>query len=298
MEFDIMRKLCAEIRLVNVNLPYVIFVNTNGTLAHGQIQEWLKRNKYVRLGLSLDGSPTTHNFNRSNSYNLIDFAFFLENYPTQPVKMTINNNTLANLAADIIHIHDLGFKISASFALGIDWEDVKYSKILIRELKILSDYYLDNPHIIPCTLFSTNFLLLYLTNKPKWCGTHTYMVSIDVDGNEYPCQSFQPNTTGNKEANLPLFPELDDWSDPECGDCLINNICSSCYGFNFMQFGDILTQDKTMCALKKVVALACSYYTGCLIERGKLDLTPQDMAKTIKAVNDIQDAYSKTMEDL
>lgn len=124
------------------------------------------------------------------------------------------------------------------------------------------------------------------------------MVAIDVNGIEYPCHSFQPNTIGDTIMPTPIFPELNDWSDPECGDCFINNMCTSCYGFNFLQYGNILTQDKTMCGIKKVVVLASSYYAGLLIERGMFNIPKKELARTVKAIMDIQDKYSTIMEEL
>jgi uncharacterized protein len=48
----------------NFDIPLIFFVNTNGTLVHEQIQPWLKiNNKSIWLGLSLDGTPETHNMN-------------------------------------------------------------------------------------------------------------------------------------------------------------------------------------------------------------------------------------------
>ena len=172
----------------NYNIPMIFFASTNGTLVHGQIQEWLRKNKNsIWLGLSLDGTPKTHNGNRNNSYDKIDINFFLETYPLQPVQMTINSESIASLSEDIIYLHKLGFKISAALAQGVKWDIENNKKQFAIELKKLSEYYLDNPTITPCTLFEMFLPIIpYKVEQTKWCGCGTHMVTVDIDGKEYP----------------------------------------------------------------------------------------------------------------
>lgn len=71
---------------------YIFFATTNGTLINYKIKEWLKKNSdRIYLSLSLDGTSSMQNTNRSNSYNKIDIQFFKENWPKQPVKMTVSD---------------------------------------------------------------------------------------------------------------------------------------------------------------------------------------------------------------
>lgn len=128
---------------------YRFFTSTNGTLIHGEIQEWLnKHNKQISCGLSLDGTPMVHNHNRSNSFEKIDISFFITNWPNQPIKMTISNDSIDCLAESIIYIHKLGFKLSGTnFAECIDWSNEKFIKILSRELGKLVEFYTANPQV-------------------------------------------------------------------------------------------------------------------------------------------------------
>jgi len=273
----------------------VFFVDTNGTLVHGDIQDWLLCNEHIRVGLSLDGTPTTHNSNRSNSYDLIDIEFFVNNYPAQPVRATIYQNSLSTLSDDIIHLHSLGFKVTASFALGVDWSIDQVKTKFMSELKKLIDYYICNPQIDPCSLFKTGYLRLYEDRKmAKWCGFYSDMVAINVDGAEFPCQSFQSNTTGSS-PNIPLpdFSKVEDWSDPECADCLIANLCPTCYGINHLRTGNVTTRDKSMCDIRKIMALANTNFTARLLENGRLSLSGSELALTVQAIKDIQKSYSE-----
>lgn len=100
---------------------WITIITTNGTLVHGEIKEWLIQHKEtVQVALSADGTPSMHNINRSNSYDLIDFNFFIETHSV--AKMTVSIKTLPHLSEGIIHLHNLGFKvITSNLAFGIDW---------------------------------------------------------------------------------------------------------------------------------------------------------------------------------
>jgi radical SAM protein with 4Fe4S-binding SPASM domain len=291
LEFELIKEIYDWYKSEKVSIPVTFFIDTKGTLVHDHIQEWLKKNPQVIIGLSLDGTRITHNKNRSNSYDLIDTDFFLKHYPNQPVRATMYPATLNKLSEDIMHLHNMGFKVTVSPALGVDWSVVDSVNILSRELRLLIDYYIENPQIQPCSIFQSNLTRLYTKKKTKWCGTYTDMVSIDTSGKEYPCQSFQPNTTGYSLESTPDLSLIQDWSDPQCANCLIENLCSTCYGLNYLQSGNIQTRDKSMCNVRKTMVLALTYYTAKAIEKDLLHLSDQQLVLTIKAIQDIQKEY-------
>ncbi len=133
------------------DFPHTIFLTTNGTLVHGDVQKWLIDHKdCVICGLSLDGTREMHNTNRSNSFDSIDIDFFAENYPMQDIKMTISRETLPTMAEGVIYAHKRGFEVSCNLAYGIDWSDPDNVAILDRELHKLIDFYIANPQINPC----------------------------------------------------------------------------------------------------------------------------------------------------
>lgn len=277
---------------------YLFHLETNGTLVHGEFQEWLLRNKeYVYAGLSLDGTPETHNNNRSNSYNLIDIDFFVKNYPEQSVRMTVNRSTISNLSKDIIHLHNLGFpEVVATFAYGINWEINEIKNILELELRKLCNFYLENPEIKECSIFDMNLPdILHKERKiKKWCGTGTTMVSYGIDGTKYPCHTFQPNTTSETKAIK--FGEIDfnlikDFSDPECSNCILEPTCPNCYGMNFVNGGDILTRNKQLCEIVKIRAIAISYLKAHKIEKNLEQFKPNEMFQTIEAIKEIQSKF-------
>ena len=83
LEFDLICKIVDYIEKNYSNYhKYNIDITTNGTLVHGEVQEWLKEHKKaVYCALSLDGTKEMHDTNRSNSFDKIDLDFFLSMYP-------------------------------------------------------------------------------------------------------------------------------------------------------------------------------------------------------------------------
>jgi uncharacterized protein len=275
--------------------PYLFFIQTNGTLVHGPFQEWLRSNKdRVFVGLSLDGTPDTHNKNRSNSYSQIDLAFFVNNSTRQSVRMTINSDTIGNLSKDIIHLHDLGFAdVDSYFAYGIEWNVPEIQHVLQRELQALCEYYLLNPTVRECSIFDLQLPNLLKRDGliKKWCGTGTEIVSIAIDGKKYPCQTFQPNTTPHPvELGTFDFEAIDDFNDPECADCFLEPACPNCYGMNYLVNGNILKRDKRMCVIMRTRILALCYLRGKQIEAGVKQMSSAEVYQTIKA---IQMVYQK-----
>ena len=217
--------------------PWLFFIETNGTLVHGAIQDWLIKMKgSVYAGLSLDGAPATHNRNRSGSYDRIDIPFFVKNYPAQPVRMTIASETVGTLAQDIIHLHGLGFaEITATFAHGVDWPKALVHEVLVPQLDLLVDFYLDHPELIESSIF--DMVLREALVEPahpvrQWCGTGTSMTSYDTNGAQYPCHTFQGFVSDRQSQTLVDFNSIRDFRDPSCNSCILESLCPNCYGMN------------------------------------------------------------------
>jgi len=284
--------------------PYIFFLETNGTLIHDDFQSWLlSHKKHLSVGLSLDGTPETHNRNRSNSYGRIDIGFFIRNYPEQSVRMTINSNAIGNLFNDIVHLHDLGFaNVEAAFACGVDWEDELVRNQLKGELDKLCTYYLEHPAVSECSLFEMR-LPNILNNEiaiEKWCGTGTSITSYGVDGTRYPCHTFQSNTSTRFKPLVLNEIELEkiaDFSDSECSQCVIEAVCPNCYGINYVSSGDILKRDKRLCEVVKIRAIAVSYLRARQIERNPTMFSPSETYQTILAIKAIRTQMAQQQQD-
>ena len=105
LEFELIRKIVNYVNARQWCHDYIFFAVTNGTLIHGNVQEWLIDNKDSFVcGLSYDGTVEMQNMNRDNSAALIDLDFFYDMYPNQPIKMTISKQSLSLLAEGVISL--------------------------------------------------------------------------------------------------------------------------------------------------------------------------------------------------
>lgn len=293
LQFELVKKIC-EWAWNSLDYKRIFFfISSNGTLVHGEIQEWLKMNKdKISVGISVDGSKEIHNKNRSDSYDLIDFKFFKECWPYQGIKMTVSPATLPYLSKGIIDLHKMGFNVNANLAHLCDWNNPKYLDVLAIQLKILADYYIMHPNIkVSSILDMPLYAMLRKRNIPtKWCGSGTHMVAVDTQGNEYPCQFFMPNTMDSHinwhTCNLD---NLDSIQDEHCNDCIIRPSCPNCYGANTLQNGHPAIRDKYLCDLTKIRAIAVSYLLGKKLTRGILKYENQSMLNdTILMIKELQ----------
>lgn len=295
---DVIKELVEWTYNQNFQKPYLFFLETNGVLVHDEIQEWLLKNaEYVWVGLSLDGTRETHNRNRCDSYDKIDIDFFVKNYTTQSIRMTVNNITVSALSKDIIHLHSLGFdKIVATFAHGVDWNIDNLTDILGDELQKLCNFYLANPQLKECSIFDMDLTKLVQTDRKieKWCGTGTHMVSYDINGESYPCHTFQGNTTVKlnpiKSKDFD-FGCVNNFSDNKCVNCIFEPSCPTCYGMNYINNGNMFDRDKSMCNIVKNTALAVSYLRAKQIETNVKEMKPNEVYQIIQAIEIIQNQY-------
>lgn len=251
------KELCEWAWAQNFPENFLFFATSNGTLIHGEMQDWLFKNrKRFVVGLSLDGTPEMHNQNRSNSYGLIDTEFFATTWPEQGVKMTVSRETIHSLAAGVIYMHELGFKvIRANLAEMTDWSDPHFLDIYKRELQKLSFYYTEHPEINKCSLYNVLFAAVLNNDSRKWCGAGTEMVSIDIDGSKYPCHLFFESVCGKEKSEKAKkldFSNSANYISEHCRKCQLLPICPTCYGANYFSRGDIASRDLSLCELHKV----------------------------------------------
>ena len=297
LEFELITAITEYICEKRLELPYTIFISTNGTLVHGYIQEWLRDHKNCLVcGLSVDGTRQMHNLNRSNSYDSIDLDFFYEVYPDQDVKMTISQETLPQLSKGVIDLHQHGFMVSCNLAYGIDWSSDQNKTLLERELNRLIDYYISHPEANPCSILDLGLynVNIYEEKCVRQCGVGNEMGSYDVDGVRYPCQFFMPLSIGKEKAEISKtirFPDMyieDNLLDTECRKCVIKSICPNCIGANFSATGNLYKRDMNMCILNKITIKACSYFKALQWENGLLK-DEEDMESLLNAIVKIQE---------
>jgi len=304
MAFKQIKEICNWLWSQEWPRKYICYATTNGTLVHGEIKQWLSdnRNRFV-AGLSLDGTRDMHNRNRSDSYDKIDIEFFRDTWPDQGVKMTPSPDTIATLAEGVIHIHELGFhRNNCSFASGVDWshtstgENIDYEKVLKEQFAILAKYYIDHPGTMPVDMLNMRFLAVATgmkSMKSKLCGAGSIMRCWTPDGQCLPCHLFYEAYKKTGIIENFDFSDHTALSDPHCRNCCLEPVCPTCYGGNYITYGDICHRDPYTCNITKLRALASSWMLGTMLETpdkyiATRKLTIQERAMTVKGILQVQ----------
>ena len=270
-----------------------VFAPTNGTLLNDEMKAWFTENKdRICLGLSFDGNRMMQDTNRSDSYVSVDLDYFLATWPDQSVKMTLSPETLHKMFEGVTEMHQRGFKfLTVDLAMGgsVNW-DASHLAELNDQLAKLSDYYLAHPGI-PC--MSMLNLDLSLVGQPKVetkkCGCGETLVCIDHDGQQYACHLFSPVTASKVQAKAS---QSIDFADHEviqstaCKECMLHSICNTCYGMNFLCYGDITKQSPFFCHAFKIQFLA-----NCAFQYRKAEKSGDD--KEVKYIKQLVESIKE-----
>lgn len=250
---------------------YIIHTTTNGTLIHGPIQEWLSANRHrFSIKLSVDGKRESHNRNRPGSFDRIDFAFFLRNWPDIVVKMTISPSSIVDFAENVIFLHELGFKnIHPSFAEMVSWPASGMGRIFSEEMKKLSVYYLGHPEIKPCSFFKVPFENIFMAGDSCHPCTIGSKNAYDLNnGKQYPCHLFFESVCGKKKSEELLnmdFSKKELLTNSRCSKCPFVKMCRTCYAANYIARDDIAFRDPWMCLFNRCRYKAVAQYEFCRI---------------------------------
>jgi len=303
MEWHLVRELSEWLWKYYSSRHIRLMATTNGTMLNDEMKTWLSENRErFALILSLDGGRETHNRNRCNSYDKIDFDFFLLNWPRQRVKMTVNPDALPNMYSDIMAIRDIGFRVNPSLAMEVPWDTALAAPILEEQLGMLVGYYLEHPELEPCSMVDLSpALLAYPERIPhnRACGAGVNVVTYDMYGNRYPCHSFISDFSRkyDKERIERLFDDLHCKNglelSPGCKGCPIYPHCEPCYGMNYSHRGDMGVFDPVVCTFTKIrVKAAAAMYAQMLVSGKDYELlrnmTPENKRDIIIGISQIQ----------
>lgn len=304
LKFDLIKQIYEYSKKINNQKKILFVTTTNGTLVHGDIQKWLYSHKNdFHCGLSADGTENMHNYNRCNSYSKIDFDFFKNTWPNNPVKITVSPYSLNTLADGIIHLHKLGFDVCGSIAYGIDWNKDGLIEILDRELIKLIEYYTNNPNINLCGML--DFPIELITGEvpkkiKKWCGSGVEMYTYDIDGKCYPCQFFTPTTIGEERSKEFIDKKFNRYVDKEelnnmCKICPLIPSCPTCNGANFQENGRLYYKTEKYCKIMKRLLLATSKIKWIRFNQGLYtDLSDVEKYQLLTGINAVQKTIGKT----
>lgn len=268
LNFELMKKIVEHYW----NNDCVVYsCSTNGTLIHGEIKEWiLEHRKKFTYSLSFDGDKYTQDYNRSNSFNLVDLYFYKEMYGDNArVKMTLFPDTIENLFNSVKYLTDLGIKISANCAYGTDWDE-KTLGIFKEQLMLLCNYYIEN-NLQPFSFLDIDICkLAYPRSNKPWCGIDK-LCAYDVNGKRYPCQFFEEISQGEDVDVVIDVEHLEDYVPTECKSCSFYNLCPLCLGSNYKKYKSFNYKDDDVCKLFKLQLYANAIYTTEKIKKHGID---------------------------
>lgn len=275
-----------------------IFISTNGTLLDDEMKSWFwDRKDRVCLGLSLDGDRVSQNLNRSNSFDLIDIAFFAKTWPNQSFKMTVSEQSVENYAHDVMFIHSFGVGINGGdFCVGAyKWNDDRYYYTFAQQLKQLIGYYEKHPESKNSLL---NLDLAACTVEPfdrKCCGCGTSISYYETDGKCYPCTFIAP--MGFCDDDIQEMMQVDfsnpcKFTDQYCKNhCYLNNICMTCAAEDYIQNKSFSIHSKRNCGIKKIIALAVADLESRRIINLPNLYSNDKIFYTIEAIKKIKELY-------
>lgn len=259
LEFDVIKQITHYVRTRCTNNHIMIKTVTNGTLVHGEIQEWLTVNKDIfHTCLSLDGKRDVHNLNRCNSYDKIDIDFFLRTYgDDSEVSMVVCPENMDQLAINVLFLQKLGFRVKCVLADDCHWIRDRDIPKWAKQLEILSDFYLQHPDCMPFSQLCESLNIIGSGAISEKCMPGFNSHCINVDGNRYDCHRCTPYYNNgiwhfsNNDHSISKSEVLL----KECYSCPARPICCSCPALVCSLKGDI-ELGITMCSLFKVTHMA------------------------------------------
>ena len=269
IKFSLIKEIDAYVMNRYSYIPVLFRAITNGTLVHGEVQDWLRerKNRY-EIMLSLDGNETVHDMNRrtidgNGSYKVIDLDFFLNTWKDCPISMTVTESTLPYLAENTIWLQQKGFVCYNAFQWATKWNVNVSVPILKRELDKLVAYYSDHAQARLCLLLNYRFMDFL---KPI-DSAYRYCVDIDdpeecydAKGKYAPCHGFTEFTVGSAEIAAQFADKTihDFVFEPEnvCYNCKLVRLCRICFAANHMLTGNMQIQNEEICIFNRMCIMA------------------------------------------
>lgn len=264
--FPKIKQLCESLWENQYSEYFHFHITTNGTLVHGEIQDWLyEHREQITVKLSLDGNEYSNDINRPDSFKKIDIPFFVHTWPNVRINMTITPETLPYISENVQYLHSLGFNdILAHFSLMTDWSKCNLEKLFYAQLLQLVKYYLDNPQIKPWSFFTYD-ISRTVDDEPYLapCNIGQLMAYDFQTRKYYPCHMFFPSVGGenlSEELSKINLNKLEKTEDDCCMRCPFIKLCITCYAENYISRGSISRRDMSLCSYQKINLVALFKY--------------------------------------
>lgn len=284
--FDVIPPICEWVEHFSPNTK--INIRTNGTLLTSERKVWfLKHKDYINVGLSIDGTPEVNTINRG--VHSVDLQYFIENWPSTPVKVTIFPDSVKKLYESIIYLYEQGAKVIAGLAQGVNWDSMACANLSI-ELDKLTHYYIqrgiDPIEPLYDLNFDKGFWLQEVDASEEPCWKQANIRCYDCDGEVLPCHMFSTIVQGQEKRNRILNDAskiTEEQLPSQCKMCPIRWCCKNCMAMNYQHTGNFGNNInlKFFCEAQKVAAEASAEY---LILRYKQNPTSLEDKKQLEAL--------------
>lgn len=308
LEIDLIDQICDYLKteMFRLNHPwfnsYMFNFSTNG-INYGteKVQRFIKKNiSHLSIGITIDGTKRKHDLNRiwktpemekgimpkpeeeKGSYDDVvkNIPLWLEELPGAGTKVTISSADIPYIKESVLHLYSLGIH---EVNINCVFEDVWHEgddKLFEDQLMQLADAIIDGGYYedYACSFYQQNIgkpLDPVLENN-NWCGAGM-MLSVDAEGNFYPCTRFaayslrskKPIIIGNvwdgiDQNKLRPFLTLDrtTQSPQKCLDCEVASGCAWCQGENYdaADTPTIYQRSTAICKMHKARVRANNYY--------------------------------------
>ena len=307
LEIELIDKICDYLKVEMFRRQHHWFnsyrfsFSTNGINYHTpEVQAFIKKNiEHLSIGITIDGTELKHDLNRiykgngRGSYKDVvrNIPLWLEQFPNDSTKVTISSADIPYIKESVLHLYGLGIhEVNINCVFEDVWnegDDEKFEEQLLQLADAIIDggYYKD----YACSFYSETLgkpLDVKLENQ-NWCGAGR-MLSIDAEGNFYPCTRFAQYSLREKRAwiignvrngidknKLRPFLTLDrtTQSRQECIDCEVASGCAWCQGENYdaAESDTIYQRSVAICKMHKARVRANNYYWNKLYRKLELE---------------------------
>ena len=322
LEIDLIDKICDYLKTEMYRLnhhwfnSYRFSFSSNGINYDSEkVQNYISKNKnHLSIGITIDGTKKKHDLNRiwkgeseRGSYEDVvrNIPLWLSQFPEAGTKVTISREDIPFICESVIHLYSLGIhEVNINCVFENVWKEGD-DKTFEAQLIQLADAIIDGDFY---TDYSCSFFVEQLgkpldphTFNQNWCGAGK-MLSIDANGNFYPCTRFAQYSLREKKAwiignikdgidknKLRPFLTLDrcTQSNNECINCEVAQGCAWCQGENYdaADTPTIYQRSTAICKMHKARVRANNYYWNKLFRKLEIEELRKEWEKNHKKSN-------------
>lgn len=317
IEIDLIDQICDYIKTEMFRLnhhwfnSYRFSFSTNGINYHtDRVQNFIKKNiSHLSIGITIDGTKKKHDLNRiwknenpeKGSYEAVvkNIPLWLSQFPGAATKVTISSTDIPYICESVLHLFSLGIhEININCVFEDVWkegDDIAFENQLIALADTIINHRLYETN--SCSFFAEHIgKQIDPRDNNNWCGAGK-MLSIDAQGNFYPCTRFaayslrskKPIIIGNVDEGidnnkLRPFLTLDrtTQSPQKCLDCEVASGCAWCQGENYdaADTSTVYQRSTAICKMHKARVRANNYYWNKLFRTLELEGKRKEFEKS------------------